>query len=342
MNFYITNDSTYVNKFDLNCLKFKNLRIFFDNGWTVGKNSIKKGTPNNFCNITFDKNLKIVHSKMRDFGLWYDNKSCTNFLELQNYLPVDGNIMFDEKWHVTYEKDFYKSSHTALAKKQTVDFICKILLKNTQEFLQQNEKDLVIFENNGLDSLVSRSIFDFLGVKYKTLKIKKLNYTMLQNQLIKKYYGFNQIQIFDQPTCIITGFYGDEYILRNPSYVQQLIKDDENDLVKIFNSINSCYMKDFFNHYYLKKCMNLQKQSKQLVKQMICNDVQIWHIDNTFVFSPFKDKKFLQLLDCDLETIISQITDGYLSKKVIENFNKSLLKNIDKSKNIKDPYWFTI
>ena len=340
MNFYITSDSDYKNKFNLNRIKFKNLDIFFDNGWKISENKIKKGIQNNFCEISFDQNLKIRHTHMRDFGLWYDNKSCTNFIELENYLPVDGNIMYDDKWHVTYKADFYKTPEKVLNTEQTIDFVSEILLQNTKNFLEQNDKELVTFENNGLDSLVSKSIFDFLGVKYKTLQIKKLNYTNLQTQLIKNYYGFNQIQAFKKPTCIITGFYGDEYLLRNPGYVQQLIKDDKNDLVNIFDNNKNCYMKDFFDKFYLEKCKKLKKINKQLVKQMICNDVQVWHLDNTFVFSPFKDLRFLQLLNCDYKTIVSQVTDGYISKRLIEKFNVNLVKNIDKSKNINDPQWF--
>tara|TARA_B100001057_G_scaffold448923_1_gene489686 strand:- start:322 stop:1071 length:750 start_codon:yes stop_codon:yes gene_type:complete len=248
--------------------------------------------------------------------------------------------MYDDKWHVTYKADFYKTPEKVLNTEQTIDFVSEILLQNTKNFLEQNDKELVTFENNGLDSLVSKSIFDFLGVKYKTLQIKKLNYTNLQTQLIKNYYGFNQIQAFKKPTCIITGFYGDEYLLRNPGYVQQLIKDDKNDLVNIFDNNKNCYMKDFFDKFYLEKCKKLKKINKQLVKQMICNDVQVWHLDNTFVFSPFKDLRFLQLLNCDYKTIVSQVTDGYISKRLIEKFNVNLVKNIDKSKNINDPQWF--
>ena len=99
-------------------------------------------------------------------------------------------------------------------------------------------------------------------------------------------------------------------------------------------------MKDFFDKFYLEKCKKLKKVSKQLVKQMICNDVQVWHLDNTFVFSPFKDIRFLQLLNCDNETILSQVTDGYISKSLIKKFNVGLVKNIDKAKNVNDPQWF--
>ena len=52
------------------------------------------------------------------------------------------------------------------------------------------------------------------------------------------------------------------------------------------------------------------------------------------------NKRLLKLLECDSNIIVSQVTDGKLSKTVIEHFNKDLLKLLDKSKNNADPHWF--
>ena len=58
------------------------------------------------------------------------------------------------------------------------------------------------------------------------------------------------------------------------------------------------------------------------------------------LFTPFKDKRLLKLLECDSKVIVDQVTDGKLSKLVIEYFNKDLLQLLDKSKNNADPKWF--
>ena len=57
------------------------------------------------------------------------------------------------------------------------------------------------------------------------------------------------------------------------------------------------------------------------------------------IFTPFKDKRLLSLLECDSDIIIDQVTDGKLSKTVIEHFNKDLLKQLDHSKNNNEPSW---
>ena len=60
----------------------------------------------------------------------------------------------------------------------------------------------------------------------------------------------------------------------------------------------------------------------------------------TMLFTPFKDKRLLKLLECSNSVIVNQVTDGKLSKMVIEHLNKDLLPLLDTSKNSNDPHWF--
>ena len=342
MNFFITKDNNYKNELGLNILKHKNFNLFFDNGWEINQNKLYKGTSNNFCEIILEESIRFNHNKLRDFPLWFDNISCTNILELKNYVPVDGSLIFSKDVsQVSYIQDFYKTNDKKLNESKTIDLIKEVLLENVKTFLSTNNKEILLPSNNGLDTLLVQSVLNFLKVDYQTFNIQKLKYTALQQSIKEKYYGFNQIQLFKNPTCIISGFYGDEYLLRNPYYVQHLIKDDNTDLVKIFEQYKSSYMSKFFMRDYKEKCLKILKKSdKQKIKEMICNDIQVWHIDNTFVFTPFKDFRLLELLNCEWSVIVDQITDGKLSKKLIECFDPALLKNIDAFKNINDPYWF--
>jgi len=342
MNFFITKDNNYSNNLNLNFVKHKNFNLFFDNGWEIYENKLYKGTSNNFCEIILEESIRFNHNKLRDFPLWYNNDSCTNITELENYLPVDGVLTLKEKTlEVSYIQNFYADNDKKLNEFESLNLLKKVLLENVKTFLLTNTKKIFLPNNNGLDTLVVQSILNFLKVDYQTFDIQKLDYTPLQQTLEKNYYGFNQIQLFKEPKCVITGFYGDEYILRSPFYVQHLIKDDNTDLVEIFEQHKSCYMNKFFMRDYKEKCSKILKKSdKQKIKEMICNDIQVWHMDNTFVFTPFKDFRLLELLNCELSVIVDQVTDGKLSKKLIEYFDPTLLKNIDAFKNINDPYWF--
>jgi len=342
MNFFITKDSNYSNNLNLNFLKYKNFNLFFDNGWEINENKLYKGTSNNFCEIILEQSIRFNHNKLRDFPLWFNEATCTNIVELENYVPVDGVLTFENGIpQVSYIQNFYETEDRKLNEFEVLNLIKEVLLENMNKFLLTNNKKIFVPNNNGLDTLVVRSILNFLKVDYQLFDIQKLNYTLLQKTLEKKYYGFNQIQLFKEPVCVITGFYGDEYMLRNPYYVQSLIRDNDTDLVEVFKKNKSCYMHNFFSQVYQKKCSTItKKESKQKIKEMICNDIQVWHIGNTFLFTPFKDFRLLELLNCDNITIISQVTDGILSKKVIEYFDPTLLKNVDHKKNSNDPYWF--
>ena len=356
MNFIITNDTDYKNDFSLNEIYHKNFKILFDNNWTKNDNSISKGTTNNYCTIKFDDTIEITHNEIRDFPLWYNENTCSNFTKLENYVPVDGILKYDSKWHLTYQKDFYDEPESCGCGRSPTDrcmewhnydeepyavaLIKKVLLDNTKAFLKRNTLDILIPDNNGLDTLTVRSVLDYLKVDYKLFDIEKLDYKKLQMTLELNYYGFNQIQELDSPKCVVTGFYGDEYILRNPYYVQNILKNRGQDIIKIFDAKPDCYMREFFDLVYRKKCKKGEPVNIDKLTQMICNDIQVWHINNTMLFTPFKDKRLLKLLECDSDIIVSQVTDGKLSKIVIEHFNKDLLELLDKSKNSKDPHWF--
>jgi|MDSY01.2.fsa_nt_gb hypothetical protein len=356
MNFLITNDRDYKNDFSLNVIYHNNFKILFDDNWISANDTLSKGTANNYCTIKLGDTIEILHNEVRDFPLWFDKNTCSNFTKLDNYVPVDGRLNFNNAWQLSYQKDFYKEPDSCGCGRSTVGrcvgwhnfeeetyavaLIKKVLLDNTKEFLKCNTLDILVPNNNGLDTLTVRSVLDYLKVDYKLFDIEKLDYKKLQSTLEKDYYGFNQIQEFESPKCVITGFYGDEYILRNPFYVQNILKSRGQDIVKIFDNKPNCYMRNFFDLVYREKCAKVQPVGVDKVSQMICNDIQVWHINNTMIFTPFKDKRLLKLLECDSNIIIDQVTDGKLSKMVIESFNKDLLKLLDESKNNSDPKWF--
>lgn len=335
MLFYISTDQNYPNALNLQCKRLGSFWFYHDSDWTFENLTATKGVSNNWCEIDFSKGCKINHPKIRDFPLWYNKNSCTNVERLENYLPTDGILNYEGTWHVSYNPITVSNERLDQNKCETLAY--EVIQDNVKKFAETNEKPVVISENNGLDSLLVRSVFDYLQVPYTIQKIKKRNYDRIQSHLEKDYYGFNQIELSDSPVVIASGFYGDEFLLRNPFYVQSFIDED---IVQIFDSIDHCYMKDFFNLVYRDKCINKSRHDRLKVKQMVINDIQVWHLDKTYVYNPFRDQRLLNLIDCEDKVAIDQVTDGTLSKNLIARFNPQLLKLIDKSKNTNDPYWF--
>ena len=98
-------------------------------------------------------------------------------------------------------------------------------------------------------------------------------------------------------------------------------------------------MKKYFENYRKKCSVKSTHTIEQLVSQ-ICNDFQIWHLNDTKFLSPLKHISLLNLLSADSETVIGQVTDAKLSKSIIEKCNQGLLDMIDSRKNLKDPNYF--
>jgi|TARA_R110000851_G_scaffold149633_1_gene290245 hypothetical protein len=339
MNFVLTKNPNYKNVFNLNCRQFYDFYFFHDAQWTLTKDMAHKGLSNNFCEIKFSKdNISLNHNGQRDFPLWYDHSTCSNIVKLENYLPADAKINYDNGWHVTYNKDLVATDDYILTGVAAKEFIRSVLIDNVTKFVETNSLPLMMPNSNGLDIMLTRSIFDYLKIEYNLFDIEP-RHNALQKYLYEKYYGFIQIQQFSEPTCLISGFYGDEYLLRSPSQTQMLI---EKDIVELFDSTPKSYMKYFFNKIYREKCKKIKKTTKQKVKELIYNDIQVWHVDNTFVFTPFKDTRLLKLLNCDENMIIEQTIHGKLSKDLINFFNPALIGKIDTEKNVVQPKWFPL
>ena len=98
-------------------------------------------------------------------------------------------------------------------------------------------------------------------------------------------------------------------------------------------------MKNYFENYRTKCSEKTNITLSELISQ-ICNDFQIWHLNNTYFFSPLKHENLLSLLNADDNTVIGQVTDATLSKSIIERCNPNLLGSIDHLKNQNDPYYF--
>jgi hypothetical protein len=241
-----------------------------------------------------------------------------------------------------YIESFYPDLDTErLSFNQCQALLYECLVENIQKFLTDNKRPLLLpATNHGIDTLTVRSVLDHMGIEYGTFELREIlpGRSKLWDGLRARHWGFSQVE--DRPNNVIaTGFYGDEWILRNPYYVHLLLSTRGINLREEFDKKSHCYMKAYFEGYR-KKCSRREEVSLEKLSSMICNDFQIWHVDDTYFFSPLKHPRLTRLLNADNETIIGQVTDARLSRSIIEKCNPVLLDLLDKSKNSKDPKWF--
>ena len=72
-------------------------------------------------------------------------------------------------------------------------------------------------------------------------------------------------------SVVVTGFYGDEWLLRNPFYVHALLSQRDINNLNLIDKIKNCYMKNYFEEYRLKCSTKCNLTTNELMLQ-IYND----------------------------------------------------------------------
>jgi len=340
MNF-ICSTRKQVNVWGLIEHKIGSNHIYLDKDWIQKDNYFFKGISSSWCKIYFGDFIRIETNKFRDFPIYYGHDVVTNFKKLECIVPVDGVVELDVTVKISYTGDFYPSIGTEEKTfDECHDTLFNALIENVRKFSKNNDKKVYMPKQGGIDSLTARSVFDYLGVPYEIFDLPSVKPTLsaLGMELAKEHWGFQQISPHEN-CAVVTGFYGDEWILRNPYYVHVLLSKKGVNIIGEFDKIESCYMKKYFEHYR-KKCSGDPVSGIETLVTQICNDFQIWHLDDVYFFSPLKHKSLLNLLNADTQTILDQVTDAKLSKSIIKRCNPKMLDLIDPLKNQYDPDWF--
>ena len=315
--------------------------LYLDRGWTKTDNYYYKGFSSSWCKIYVDPIVRIETNKLRDFPISYHNESVSNFQKRENIVPVDGIVEIDDKISISYQENFYpRITRKHQTFKECFDLLYDALIENIGTFSANNKKSVYIPEQGGIDTLTVRSVFDYLGVAYKTFSLpeQEPKLSPLGKTLSLDHWGFRQIEEKNN-SIIVTGFYGDEWVLRNPYYVHSLLSLRDKNITEEFDRLPNCYMKHYFETYR-EKCATPSNRSVEDLISQICNDFQIWHLHETYFLSPLKHISLLTLLSADTQTVIDQVTDAKLSKSIIEKCNPRLLELLDPLKNQNDPVWF--
>jgi hypothetical protein len=312
-------------------------------GYCVDQSLEQKVTDRNFIEqsgnyviLDFsDGGASIRYDNSRSFPMYYDGHRVTNYQDTSlTAVWFDGAVKYrDNKWEFEFRKENkikYPSGMKNLNKEQLVDRYCEYLvsccnIKTPLPFFCAN--------SNGVDSLVIKSAFDYCGIDYQLVdnNSKRLKYLG---------WGYKQIFVTDTPHIQLTGFCGDELMLRNPLYVQWLLDPYNINLIDEFDKVEHSYMKGFFNKKYKEKILiNFGKiktipEAYEHMTNVAVNDYQIWHIDQTLTFTPFRNIKMaLECLRADPDTMLDQVIHAGLSKDIIRRLNKRNLDLISTHKN---------
>ena len=256
--------------------------------------------------------------------------SCFRFDPDMNIIPYD---------HVVKDNiEYIKDNHIEFTiVNTTLDQYIETVIHTIHNAVKG--KKCLVADTHGLDCNVIIAVMNYFQVPYDVYSYNGDRnscpewYQLIQNA----HWGFNQTPYFDNPTHLVTGMYGDEYMLRNPLYVEQHLKID---IIDQFEKYPNCYMYEFFMQEYAKK---MNKGYHQDWLQWLLNDYQLWSYGVVDVCNPYKDKNILmQGLSLDQDNILKQLTDRYISKQIILRTDPKRLQNLDKAKNASDDPRLTV
>lgn len=354
MFFHITSDKNFDPVWPLqHHQNINNFVVYTDLGWKRLNNTIYKGycieqnldqkvasmdykeQTGNYTIIDLDR-CTYYCDNSRSYPLYYNQSTVTN-INNNSVEPIwfDATVIFNNnRWHWQQKTEnvyLFDSMQKTVNKEYIVNMICNYLVDTVQQF--STELPVYIANSSGVDTLMIRSAFDYCGITYKTVdhNTKKLQ---------SLGWGYGQLYVSDRSHLQVTGFCGDELLLRNPLYCQWLLDPHNINLADEFDQFEYSYMKGFFNANYKKKIKNRNnkfvtvKSAFEHVANVAMNDYQMWHIDNTITFTPLRNKNTaIECLYADVDCILDQVIHAGISKQIIQRLNAKNLKLISKHKN---------
>lgn len=322
--------------------------VFFK-GYALGTNLARKvyaqdfaEIAGNYCIIDFSNNQIRIHTDdSRSFLLSLGDDCVTN-LDMNNFekIWVDSNLYHDgNSWQIiknTTKNFVYDTSRSLINLKDTADLTCVHILDQVNKIVYDGP--ILVADSHGVDSTLIRSALDYLNIRYSLVN-KNIDKS---NRVLG--WGYKQLFTSDFDHLQITGFCGDEVLLRNPLYCHWMLQSYGVDIDTEYKKYPMAYMTGFYEQGYREKIQNDQTtfaykgQWLEHVYNQVANDYQMWHFNRTITFTPFRNLNFLKsLMYADPDTILAQVIHGEISLECIRRLNKNNLGLINQYKNNKTP-----
>jgi len=350
-----------------------------DDGWEHDeiKGQIGKGIGNNRLVIDVGTNdITFDHGPHRSFPLWWnqDTQTLTNLMGTGELIRADKKYMLFNQWLVLGNRDIHGPiDDSQLSWDAVADDITKRL---RSEFFSADDrlpfdgsdqlpisphlpKSLgrvrpVLYVSGGLDTVT------LLALLHDTWPLR--TYSIQPEQhfdmddftdtnisgIRRDHWAYNQIHHWRSRTVLLSGAYGDEYLMRGPYTVALWAAWHDINLEHILNNSHGYHVP-----YYLKP-MNLatirgawQRRAEireqyvtycDLIRQILdinANDHQHWHLGNTRTWTPFLDSHLTKtILRLSPDDLLRQIINGDINREVIRRTWPAAEVLVSRAKNL--------
>ena len=225
------------------------------------------------------------------------------------------------------------------------------LVQNCIDYVQYNDSELNLWCTGGIDSTSILAVLEYANIPYNLYvaepKSKFLNIAHFEGTIQEyssplltfcreNFWGYELLSVFSQRKILVTGFYGDEYSARGLWQIKLIAGILGKD------SLKSCEPLTYMRTYLARNKSTIpdqilhlsEEEAKFNVCETIWKDYQMWHIDNTEVFSPYYDLVFLEsVLTLEPNELFNCVLNATIQKGIIESTTPAVLQFVDAFKN---------
>lgn len=327
-----------------------------DLGWRKGynHNDIDHG---NYCEITFQTDrIDLVHDRCRSFPLWWDEQqqSLTNMLGTGKRIWANERVWLTNNGMGTEKVNIYGDINTdVLSLDQVIDNITKNLLDKSQALVKDCANiDKKLFVSGGSDTLILLALANKSKLDVGLLDYDHVEYDQFMDlnffDLRDKHWGYGQIHHWRNPTMLITGGCGDEFLFRGPYIIGLWAAWHNIELNALMNKSQGYHVSYFsqdknqqvFEKFWKERSRlrDTYPDEKTLIQQILdinANDHQHWHLGNTLTWTPFKDLEITKtILRLDVNDLIDHVIDATVSRSLIKALDPQCHSLLSKTKNV--------
>jgi len=317
-----------------------------DKGWQTFRSSagkhFRKGLGNIDCEIIFtDDDWQIITSGIRRFPLWRstDGDTVSNIQVTDHIIHNPHTVSHrNNQLHIGFKEppsSLLPRSHITISRQDLEEQLCDNLVKQAETLVKQSIP-IIAPNSRGVDSALVRSALDYSGIEYSSDKISN---ALIEKEHLANHYcfwGYGQMLDEGRPHIQATGYFGDAYMSRNPTYVSLYLKKWNINLTEQFDKAGSTYMRNTFDRQYRANLEQFEYPANPdaTLIDMLINDFQVWHIDECLTWTPFVDIEFMRLcLSMDPDTVIDQCVNAGLSKSLIKRLSPARLEEVQQNHN---------
>jgi hypothetical protein len=303
----------------------------------------------NFCALVVaNDTLEIRTDRYRSFPI-YIGSNITNLNPQDRVAWTDSLVTVHADLAVTETKfDLIGRIDTSILSTDEVLLgISDIVDKKTRSLLKHNTLPIRAFLTGGVDSML---VYSFLKKHTDNFSLVKNlhidhDYFWLKNigTIGSKFWAYQQIHHWTEPSLLTSGTPGDEYMLRSPVTADLWLKSQG---VKVTDLLTHPQWANSMQSEYFRRSKNYNIFQEQTVNSsnlpwdlcnILANDWQHWHIGNTLTWTPLRDLEIFKLmLRLPLDAAITQVMNSQVSMDLIERNIPGLSQYVGTVKNSAD------